>query len=638
MKKVWRYIIENKFAYLWIALLLSIVNVGQLILPMIVERTIAYIKVFTTTIHINTNLFIEQPYSSISPLYINTGYFIKDWIPSLPGWYFKSLYIAYKPAFDTSFLLRYAGYYFLIALVIVSVRFWYSSLIRKKALAFVYKVQTDLFDQYLELPDSFFQTHEIGDLMARANNDTISVRRFLVMGLVAAFDIVFMGGCSLVIMFLKSPELTMTVTIPLLILIFVSRVMGRKIHELYKKIQNAFGEITTRIRETLIGMNVIKTFVRESYYKQLFVNACTEYKFMNISLAKLMGLFGPAINLVVTLSVILVYVYGGYLVIQKKLTIEALVAYSMYISMLSWPMMAFGFVVNMYQRALISSNRIDEIMYIPTVKKSQKLSLTPQLEKIQLEIKHLDYTYPDVENSRQVLQNISLKISPNTITGITGPTGSGKTTLINLLLRIWEPRMNQIFLNDYDITTLDLDFLHKQFAYVPQISFLFSNTIKENLLFSNPSISDEKMRAYCQIAGLIKDIEQFPNQFETLIGERGITLSGGQKQRMAIARALIAERPILILDDCFSAVDPETEEQMINQLKEHLTISKQSCIMVSHRVSALSWCHQIAVIRKGTVSELGTHQSLIENKQSYYYRLYQKQYLEGMQRLNNGSV
>lgn len=638
MKKVWRYIIDNKTAYFFIALLLSIVNIGQLVLPTIVERTIAFIKLYTTSIQINPNFLINHPLSFLSPLYVNTGYFSENRFPFLQGWYMKSLYIPFKPAFNVQFLFTYALYYFLIALAIVSVRFWYSSLIRKKALAFVYKVQTDLFDQYLELPDSFFQTHEIGDLMARANNDTISVRRFLVMGLVAAFDIVFMGGCSLVIMFMKSPELTMTVTIPLLILIFISRVMGSKIHELYKKIQKAFGEITTRIRETLIGMNVIKTFVRESYYKQLFVNACTEYKFMNISLAKLMGLFGPTINLVVTLSVILVYVYGGYLVIHRKLAIETLVAYSMYISMLSWPMMAFGFVVNMYQRALISSNRIDEIMYIPTVKKSQKISLTPLIENIRITIDHLDYTYPDVENSRQVLQNIHLSIPPNTITGITGPTGSGKTTLINLLLRIWEPGVNQVFLNDYDTTTLDLDFLHKQFAYVPQISFLFSNTIKENLLFSNPSISDEKIRAYCQIAGLTKDIEQFPKGFETLIGERGITLSGGQKQRMAVARALIAERPVIILDDCFSAVDPETEEQMINQLKEHLIISKQSCIMVSHRVSALSWCHQIAVIRKGTITELGTHQSLIENKESYYYRLYQKQYLEGMQRLNHGSV
>lgn len=587
MKKVWLYIIKNKYVYLGIALLLSIVNIGQLILPTIVEKAIA---------------FINHPTPSLTPLYV------------------------------------YAVYYLLLSATIVSVRFWYSSLIRKKALAFVYQVQTDLFDQYLELPDSFFQTHEIGDLMARANNDTISVRRFLVMGLVAAFDIVFLGGFSLVIMFFKSPQLTMTVTIPLLILIFVSRVMGSKIHELYKKIQNAFGEITTRIRETLIGMNVIKTFVRESYYKDLFVKACTEYKMMNISLAKLMGIFNPTITMVVTLSVILVYIYGGYLVIYHQLAIETLVAYSMYISMLSWPMMAFGFVVNMYQRALISSNRIDEIMFIPTVKKSQKVALAPSVDKIQIEFKQLHYAYPDIDHSQEVLLNINLTIPNNTITGITGPTGSGKTTLINLLLRIWEPGINQIFLNEHDITTLDLDFLHKQFAYVPQISFLFSNTIKENLLFSNPSLPEEKMIAYCKIAGLTKDIEQFPNQYETLIGERGITLSGGQKQRMAIARALIAERPVLILDDCFSAVDPETEEQMINQLKEHLLRSKQSCIMVSHRVSALSWCHQIAVIRKGAIAETGTHQTLIKDQSSYYYRLYQKQYLEGLKRLNHGSV
>ena len=638
MKKVWQYLLQNWAIYVFIAILLMVVDISQLVMPTIVEKTIAFIKSSSPYVSIRNNFFLSSSFNPLSPLYIKTGYFTYYRTISIPYWYTTSQYRFQESVIVLQPLITYAFYYFLMAGLIVSVRFWYSSLIRKKALVFVYQLQTDLFDQYLELPDSFFQTHEIGDLMARANNDTVSIRRFLVMGIVAAFDIVFMGGSSLIIMFSKSPELTMTVTIPLLILIFVSRIVGSKIHELYKKIQKAFGEITTRIRETLIGMNVIKTFVRESYYKQLFVNACADYKNMNISLAKLMGVFGPTINLVVTLSVILVYVYGGYLVIHHKLAIETLVAYSMYISMLSWPMMAFGFVVNMYQRALISSNRVDEIMYIPTVKKSQKLALTPTVENISLDIRNLHYAYPDIENSQQILHGISLNIPANSITGITGPTGSGKTTLMNLILRIWEPGIGNIFMNGYDIATLDLDFLHKQFAYVPQISFLFSNTIKENLRFSNPGISEEKMRSYCQIAGLMKDIEQFPQQFDTLIGERGITLSGGQKQRMAIARALIAERPVLILDDCFSAVDPETEEQMINQLKSHLLASKQACIMVSHRVSALSWYHQIAVIRKGTITEQGNHQSLVENKSSYYYKLYQKQYLEGIQRLNHGSV
>jgi ATP-binding cassette subfamily B protein len=472
--------------------------------------------------------------------------------------------------------------------------------------------------------------------MSRANNDTVSIRRFMVMGLIAAFDIVFLGSASLILMFLLSPTLTAIVLIPLGLLIILTKIMSAKIHAIYKKIQDTFGEITTRVRESLIGMNVIRTFGREKFYLKLFTETCNRYMFLNMTLAKLMGIFNPAISWIVTFVTLIVFLVGGRLVILGRLDLGILLQFSQYISMLSWPMMAFGFVVNMLQRASISINRIDEIMVIPSIMDTQKISIQPPLPSHAIVIKDLSYAYPD-ETNKEILTNLNINIKQSEVIGITGPTGSGKTTLVSLLLRIWEPQSSKIFMGAHDITDLDIDFLHQQIAYVPQVSFLFSATVRENLIFGNVNAKPEEIEQAIDISCIRQDIDGMDKGLDTLVGERGLTLSGGQKQRLCFARAILSKRPILIMDDSLSAVDPETEEKITQQLKKHCTENQLTCLLISHRISALSWANRIAVVKHGRIDEIGSHEELISKEHGYYYNLYKMQYLEGLKGLTHGN-
>jgi ATP-binding cassette subfamily B multidrug efflux pump len=609
MQKIWSYIKRNWTSYSLIAILLLIVDGAQLFMPYLMRRSINLVEGINTG---KVYAFIYQ--------YIILN---KDSLS-------KTIIL---PVQD---LYRFATYYLLFAILVVVGRFTYMYFVRKNALAFEYKTQTSLFDKYLTLPDSFFHNHEIGDLMSRANNDTVSVRRFMVMGLIAAFDIIFMGTASLLLMFLLSPSLTAIVLIPLALLILLTKIMSAKIHAVYKKIQDTFGEITTRVRESLIGMNVIRTFGREKFYLKLFGDTCSRYMKLNMNLAKLMGVFHPAISWIVTFVTLLVFLVGGRQVIQGRLNLGILLQFSQYISMLSWPMMAFGFVVNMLQRASISMNRIDEIMTIPSIMESQKVIIEPDLRSHQINMKNLSYTYPD-DSRKEILSHLNLLINQGEVIGITGPTGSGKTTLISLLLRIWEPPSGSIIMDGHDITELDIDFLHKQVAYVPQVSFLFSATVRENLIFGNVKASQEEIEQVIDLACIRQDVNGMEKGLDTLVGERGLTLSGGQKQRICFARAILSNRPILIMDDSLSAVDPETEERMTNQLKLHCTKNQLTCLLISHRISALSWANRVAVVKHGRIEEIGSHDELVATKHGYYYNLYKMQYLEGLKGLNHGN-
>lgn len=581
MKRIWKYIRENIRLYLLIIILLLLVDVGQLIMPMIIRSAINNIE---TT---------------------------------------KNTYLLYKSA----------TYFILFALIIVSARYIYNSLTRRSALNFEYQTELALFKRYLSLPDSFFHTHEIGDLMARVNNDARALRRFLVMGLIAAIDIVFLGISSIVMMTYLSPRLTLLAVIPLIFLILLTLFISPLFHKVFRKLQDTFGEITTRIRESLIGMRVIRTFVRENFYSNLFNGICTSYLRINITLGKLIGIFEPSITLLVNLSLLLIYLFGGRMVINGNLNIGTLVAFSQYVQTLSWPMMAFGLIVTLYQRANIALKRIEEILSTPSSDELQKVKIYPKLEANSLKVKDLSFHYPETKENL-ILKGIDFEIKKGEILGLTGPTGSGKTTLLSLILRIWEPPSNTIFLDDYDITTIDLDSYRNNFSYVSQESFLFSTTLRENLAFGKPSASEEELIKFAKLACIWEDIEKFDNGLETIIGERGVSLSGGQKQRVAIARALIAGNPILILDDPLSAVDSETEQKIILNLKEYLKEKEFICIIVSHRITALSWASNIGVIKKGKLIEYGTHLELLEKKE-YYYHIYRQQYLEGLKALNN---
>lgn len=581
MKRIWKYIKENFKLYLVIIFLLLAVDAGQLIMPMIIRSAINNIETI----------------KNVRLLYISSIYLV------------------------------------IISFLIVLARYIYNSLIRKLALNFEYQTNLALFKKYLSLPDSFFHTHEIGDLMARVNNDTRSLRRFLVMGLISAIDVVFLGISSIVMMIFLSPRLTLLIITPLSCLILLTTFVSPQFRKVFRRLQDTFGEMTTRVRESLIGIKVIRTFVRENFYSKLFNDVCTAYLKINITLGKNTGLFEPSIMLLVNISMLLIYLFGGKMVINGNLTLGTLVAFTQYIQTLSWPMMAFGFIVNLYQRANISLKRIEEILTTQSSDQLQKIKIYPKLDVVSLKVKDLSFCYPD-SRENLVLKGINFEVKRGEILGLTGPTGSGKTTLISLILRIWEPPSKTIFLDDYDITTIDLDLYRKNFAYVSQESFLFSASLRENLAFGKPSASDEEIIKFAKLACIWEDIEKLENGLDTTVGERGITLSGGQKQRVAIARALIAGNPILILDDPLSAVDSETEQKIIINLKEYLKEKDLICIIISHRIAALSWANKIGVIKNGKLAEYGTHLELLEKK-CYYYHIYRQQYLEGLKALNN---
>jgi ATP-binding cassette, subfamily B, multidrug efflux pump len=518
------------------------------------------------------------------------------------------------------------------ALIVTGGRFAYGVSIRKMALTFNYENQIALYKKYLQLPDSFFHTHEIGDLMSRISHDTLSIRRFMIMGLIAAIDIVFMGVASLMMMIYLSPSLSLVAILPLIVLIFITRYVSRHIHGLFKKIQQTFGAMTSSVRETLIGMKVIRTFTRENYYLQRFADLCQGYLKLNMNLAKLMGVFHPSITLLVSITTLIVYFVGGKLVIDKTITLGNMIAFSQYIQTLSWPMMAFGFVVNLYQRANISLKRIEEILNTPSTDALQKIRLTPTLKATELKFSKLSYTYP--ESPKAILRDLTLDIQQGQIIGITGPTGSGKTTLISLLLRIWEAPGQSIYLDGYRIDTIELDHYRSLFSYVSQDTFLFSATVRENIAFGKPDASMEEIERVSSLAEFNADIHQFEKGYDTLIGERGVTLSGGQKQRLAIARALLMNRPVLILDDPLSAVDPETEEKIVNNLKEYLKEKDFICIIITHKITGLAWADKIVVLKDGQVAENGKHDELLA-LQGYYSYLYKKQFLEGWKELKH---
>jgi ATP-binding cassette subfamily B protein len=582
MKRITQYLLKHKNQYLFILLILLLVDIAQLFIPMIIRSAI----------------------NNISEL--------------------KSM----------NQLIQSSLWLFGFALIVTIGRFVYGVSLRKMALSFDYQNQLALYEKYLQLPDSFFHTHEIGDLMSRISHDTLSIRRFMIMGLVSAIDIVFMGITSLMMMIYLSPYLSMVAILPLIVLIFITRYFSRHIHGIFKKIQQTFGSITSSVRETLIGMKVIRTFTREDYYLKRFTDLCQSYLKINMNLAKLMGVFHPSIGLLVSITTFIVYLVGGKLVMDKTISLGNLIAFAQYIQTLSWPMMAFGFVVNLYQRSSISLKRIEEILASPSADALQKIRIRPAFTSHKLSINKLSFTYP--ETKKAIITNLNLEVPNGQIIAITGPTGSGKTTLISLLLRIWEAPPQSMFINDHSIDSIELDYYRSLFSYVSQDTFLFSTSIKENIAFGKPDASMEEIIRASKLSELHSDLDQFDQGYDTLVGERGVTLSGGQKQRLALARALLMERPFLILDDPLSAVDPETEEKIVEQLKSYLREKGFTCLMISHKITGLAWADQIIVIDRGAIVEKGKHENLIHNK-SYYAYLYKKQFLEGWKELDHDS-
>jgi len=519
-------------------------------------------------------------------------------------------------------LLAIYGLYILgLTLLIAILRFFWRYFITGTSRKVERDIREELYYHFLKLSANFFNKERTGELMALTTNDTDAVRMACGMGLVQIVDIITYTTFSLAIMLKISPSLTVLALLPLPLIAILISFSGRLNYRYFKEVQETFSQLTEKIRESITGIRVLKGFsqvdgqIKElDQYNRLYLRK-------NMKLAKVSSLFEPGIQLGATLSFVVLLLWGGRKVILNEISLGDFVAFSSYLGMMIWPMIAIGFMVNIVQRGSASMDRIERVLKTePDIKNPEK----PRKVKIEgnIEVKNLTFSYIP---GRPVLIDINFKLAKGQKLGIIGKTGSGKSTLCYLIPRIFDPPENTVFVEETDVRYLDLTDLRKAISFVPQESLLFSATVRENLTYGKEDASEEEIINALKLAEIYDEVMEMPDGLNTLIGERGINLSGGQKQRLAIARAILKNAPIFILDDALSAVDAETEVKILNNLKDFL--KDKTTIIISHRVSAVMDCDEIIVLEDGKITDRGTHQELI-SREGFYKHIYELQKLE----------
>ncbi len=487
-----------------------------------------------------------------------------------------------------------------------------------------FDLRNDLFQHLEGLSHSYYQRTRTGDIMARATNDLNAVRMLLGPAIMyTANTIVFTAG-ALLFMLQISPRLTVFAFLPLPIASILIQYFGHRIHERFEKIQAAFSDISARAQENFSGVRVVRAYAQEEAEVELFEESNREYIGRSLPLARLTGMLWPTLEILLGLAIVLVLWLGGREVLLGRITVGQFVAYYTYMVQLTWPVIALGWVINIFQRGTASMGRINHILVekpeITDEAVADDLQNTAEI-KGDIEFRDLSFAY----NGTPVLSKINLTIPSGSSLAVVGPTGSGKSTLMSLIPRIYDAPPGSVCIDGRPVREYPLAVLRKNIGFVPQETFLFSDTVRENIAFGAEGASDGQVRAASEAASIAADIEAFPLKYDTRVGERGITLSGGQKQRSAIARAIIRDPRILVLDDALSSVDTYTEERILNHLRE--VMKGRTTIFISHRVSTVRNADQIAVLHGGEIVELGTHDELLALN-GYYADLYNKQLLE----------
>lgn len=522
-------------------------------------------------------------------------------------------------------LIKYAIYIILTGLIIGIGRYFWRIYILGTSRTLEYYLRNKIFNKLLTLSPNYFNTHKTGDLMAHATNDISAVRAALGQGIILIVDSGFMIIFALFMMVrTTSFKLTGMVVFTLPLITFIVIRFGKIIYNRFKIVQEAFSNLTDITQESFAGIRVTKSFVQEDLVSQNFAKYNKENFQANLSLVKISGTFHPLLRFIASISLFIVILYGSKEVILDRISLGDFIAFNGYLALLIWPTMALGMVVNVLQRGAASMDRLNIIFD----EKSEILEMDhPTIIKDvtgKVQFKDVSFQYPN--SNHDALNSVTFTINAGETLALVGKTGSGKTTLVSVLLRLYDITNGNIYLDGVDIKKLSIKQLRESIAYVPQEDFLFSQTLEENISFAlEEEISPEKVIQASKDAEIYNNIIGFPNKFKTMLGERGVTLSGGQKQRTSIARALIKNSPILIFDDSLSAVDTETEEKILTNLKD--LNNNPTTIIISHRISTIKYADLILYLDDGKIMERGTHEQLLSFNGAYK-NLYEKQLLE----------
>ena len=486
-----------------------------------------------------------------------------------------------------------------------------------------YAVREDFYAHLVDQPQSFFQQHRIGDLMARATNDLAAVRQLAGPMIMYSLQTVFVVMIVLPLMFMINWRLTLLLLITMPLVSLTVKFFGQQVHVRFEKIQEFFAEITARAQENFTGVRVVRAYAQEGAEISAFNDLNRQYAEKNLALVRIDALMRPLMQFLIGMGFVLIIWSGVPAAIRGEITVGQFTVFNMYLFRLIWPLIALGYVVNLYQRGTASLKRMNAILAIaPAISDAADVQEQPSI-KGEIEFRNLTFRYPSQD--RPVLNDINLIVPAGLTVAFVGRTGSGKSTLVNLISRVVEAPAGTVFVDGISVRDYSLRQLRSSIGYIPQETFLFSDTLSENIAFGVDQTDERHIEWAAEVAGLSEDVAGFPDRFETLVGERGLTLSGGQKQRTAIARAVLREPRILILDDALSSVDTYTEEKILTKLRG--VMRGRTSLIVSHRISTVRDADLICVLDEGRIIERGTHDELL-SLGGEYAALYERQLLE----------
>ena len=545
-------------------------------------------------------------------------------IQLVPPWVLKYAVDDLTAGITAAKLVRYALLIIGIACVGAIFRFLMRRVIIGASRDIEYDIRSAFFERLAQMPLSYYQARRTGDLMSRATNDLNAVRTMIGPAVMYTTNTVIIFIAAIVVMLSIDVRLTLIALVPLPLVSVSVRYFGRIIHERSEAIQAQLADVSATVQESLAGVRVVRAYAQEARETERFRLANQEYVERNRSLIRVQGFFYPSMTFFLGIGALLVLWIGGESVIQRRITLGEFFAFNSYLALLSWPMIAFGWVTNVLQRGMASWGRMLEVMdAAPAIDDAH---VTPRGEALEIrgEVEFRDLTFVYPATGTPVLEHVSFTIPAGSTAAFIGPTGSGKSTIVSLLPRLHEPPPGTVFVDGVDVREIPLPRLRQAIGFVPQEPFLFSASLAENIQFAGGR-DGSRMEHAASIARLDKDVDAFPKGYETLVGERGITLSGGQKQRTAIARAVFADPRILVLDDALSAVDTYTEDEILARLRG--VMRERTSLIIAHRVSTVRHADVIFVLDRGRIVERGVHDELVA-RDGLYASLYRKQLLE----------